>query len=249
MKSNRKLYLLLAAAIGLVAFIVQVSSHPYKGEGKSAWYNPEPLGAATVGVNINAVTLSTAGVGTCNWQVAPYCRVIATATAVGASGITLSNPVDGSQYIFEYDQDATGESLTWPTVVTAPGGGTAPFLPGVASAVEIVSMTYNATLGKYVINWITSQGAAVNVHQNCTAPITLSSGAASTTLPACFAGYSKVGILSFAGAGSPTAAVTTPTTLAVSSVECAQTAANGLTVNCVSSSGSDARVILLTGVN
>ena len=232
---------ILVGVVGLVALLVWHGNRSYEGAGV----------VYAAGININAVTESTPGtVGTanCNWNIAPYCRVAATATALTA--LTFSNPVDGNEYIFEYDQDATGEPMTLPTNVMAPDGVTAGSgANAVASAVSVYKMVWNTTLSKYIMTNITANNSAVNLHNNCITTLTLSSGIGATTgAPACFTNYSKIGVGSLTGAGSPTAAVVTPTAVA-GNVQCSQAAAGSLTINCMSSNSADGRVVQVFGVN
>jgi hypothetical protein len=235
---------IIVGVLGLVALLVWHGGRSYEGAGV----------VYAAGININSVTESTPGtVGTanCNWNIAPYCRVVGTATALTA--LTYSNPVDGNDYVFEFDQDATGEPMTLPTNVEGPDGVTA--MSGansVASAVSIYRMTWNAGLSKYITTNLTANAAQANLHNNCVTSMTLSSGAQSTTgAPACFANYSKVGW--YVGlAGSPTGAISTPTGTLLgtnSRVACAQAAAGSLTINCRSADSADANVVVVYGVN
>ena len=232
---------ILVGVVGLVALLVWHGGRSYEGAGI----------VYAAGININAVTESTpstVGTANCNWNIAPYCRVAATATALTA--LTFSNPVDGNDYIFEFDQDATGEPMTMPTNAMGPDGVTA--MSGanaVASAVSVYRMTWNATLSKYITTNLTANAAAANLHQNCSTIFTLSSGHFETTgAPACFANYSKVGW--YLGAGSPTGAISTPTaTNAPDHIQCAQTAAGSVSINCKSGDGSSAAVVTIFGVN
>jgi len=235
---------ILVGVVGLVALLVWHGGRSYEGAGI----------VYAAGININAVTEttpSTVGTANCNWNIAPYARGAATATALTA--LPLSNPVDANEYIFEYDQDATGEPMTLPTNVMAPDGVTAGSgANAVASAVSVYKMVWNTTLSKYITTNLTANNSAVNVHNNCYTSLTLSSGAVSTTgAGACFTNYSKVGWY-VGAAGSPTAGVVTPTgTLAATNrrVNCAQSAANSQTIACTSADIGDASVVVVFGVN
>lgn len=238
MKSGNIKTGILVGLAGLVVLMVWYGGRVY-----------EPAGVSyAAGININVVTETTPGtVGTanCNWNIAPYCRVAATATALTA--LTFSNPVDGNDYIFEYDQDATGEPMTQPTNVAGPDGtSTAPGAKAVASGVSVYRMVWNSTLSKYVTTNLTAPPFS------CNTSLTLSSGVGATTgAPGCFANYNKVGW--YVGAlGSPTAGVPTPTgtTLATNRrVNCAQAASGSLSLNCTSADSGDTSVVVVYGVN
>lgn len=237
----------LAVFFAVIAVITS-SKGRYAGEGDFV----QPVSAATVGKNIVAVPESSGSVSI-NWANGSYQRIAGTASpaaGLGATNWTLTNPIDGQDYIIEFDQDANvGEAVIWPTVITGPGGATAPAIPAAIAGVEIVRLTYNGGLGKYIITGITTNAASVQSHNTCTDVMTLSSGVFSTTgAGACFLNYSRVG--NFFGAGSPTAGISTPTaTNAPSRVLCAQAAANSQTITCRSEDSSSSDVVTVFGIN
>lgn len=225
---------------------------------QARYYNPyhlgtQPAAAASAGINIVAVPESSGSVSI-NWQNGPYARVAATgspAAGIANTNWTLSNPVDGSTYTLEIDQDtnAGGETVVLPTAIVAPGQNIAPGILASPSSVEVINMTYNSGLSKYIINSVTTnQSTSQNTKLGCQTQLTLSAGAVSTTgAPSCFSQYSRVGWV--INAGSPTGAVLTPTALAgAQNVACAQAAANSTTLGCTSATAADTRVITVFGI-
>lgn len=77
-----------------------------------------------------------------------------TVTLTGNVTITLSNPVDGGRYVFEFKTGAGGFTVTWPANVKWPSG-TAPVISAGASKVDLVSLIYTGTnyLGAFAQNF------------------------------------------------------------------------------------------------
>ena len=187
----RKKIVIVFGVAALVALILHGSRQPYMMAG--------PAAAATVGININAVGIPAATASfVINWLNGPYARVSASASPTAAytlGDLSFTNPVDGNTYWFEWDQDATGEALTFPSVVAAPGGiNAAPIIPSTANGKEIVQMIYNGASGEYIIQSITSNASSVQAHYNCVTTLTLAAGVKSTTgAGSCFTAYSRIG--------------------------------------------------------
>lgn len=186
-------------------------------DGSVKFIAPQDADAA-VGVNINtqpAATGTAGGTATCNWNLAPYCRVSAT---YGAGFIAFSNPVDGSQYTLEVDQDSTGRTETLPTGTPAiywPGTTTGLTLSSTASNVEVIQMVYNAAGGNYIV---TSVANNMTVGGNLTTTGQISNGCSGTANPgaavtgiatvtnSCLSGASIVACSNVGPAGTPGAA-------------------------------------------
>jgi hypothetical protein len=244
----RKKLVIVLGVLAIVGLVLHGARQPYMMAG--------PAGAATVGININAVAIpATTASFTVNWLNGPYARVSASASPTAAytlGDLNFTNPVDGNTYWFEWDQDATGEALTFPSVVAAPGGiNAAPIIPSTANGKEIVQMIYNAASGEYIIQSITSNASQVNLHNNCATTLTLAAGVKSTTgAGACFTNYSRIGW--DLGAGTPVATLVTPTATTQglnARINCAQSAANSQTITCVSSDPQDTNSITVYGIN
>lgn len=235
-----------------VALLVVVAIH------RGNRIDPMEGTAYAAGVNVNQGSIP-AGAGTAsftvNWAVAPYFRMSPSAspTAFYSTGdATFTNPVDGQVYVFEWDEDATGEGFGFPSQVVAPGGiNAAPTIPSLANLVEIVTMVYNSTLNKYVIQSITSNMPQTNLHNNCATTFTLSAGVFTTTgAGACFTNYSRIGWNPLGGGTPATLTTPTGTTSALNArIQCAQSAANSQTITCVSADAVDTHVVQVYGIN
>ena len=152
--------------------------------------------AEAAGVNINTVSNAT-DAATCDWSIAPYCRVNILGTALttltlGKGAGTVGAPVDGNQYIVEFVQGTTAGAVTWPSGtngVTGPGGQTAPTVSTGTSISDIYVIQYIASSNGYTV--VSSMQAAGQVNNACAGVVQASAGVASTKA-ACLSGATVV---------------------------------------------------------
>lgn len=66
-------------------------------------------------------------------------------TLTASTTLTLNNPTTGGSYLFEFIQDSTTRTVTWPAAVKWPGG-TAPIISAASGAKDSVTLYWDGTI-------------------------------------------------------------------------------------------------------